>query len=295
MTKKHYLSLVVCGLLIVISLVCYGVYYRDYIAPESYVVGTIDNFDYKELAIKDYVSDDEVIFSQNINDVTFVNNDGIAVYEYVFDAYDFNGELSDYIVYVNNNMISDIRQEVGTVGGFYELTYFDVNKNVLASSSINIDFSFYSLKSKLKVSLEYEDLGYLLNYFKSDNFIITLAESPFTMNSKDVEIDYALVDESSPIEVSIIAGADVTVTYDSNTTVYETENMGVYMERVVATIDAKASDEIRVGGCYSRYFYVKTDGEYTIETEEDFSSRLIKWQNATYVTIEFTNTEYLTQ
>ena len=189
MEKKHYIQIAICSLVILIAVALFNFYYQTYIAPESYVIGSVKYEDYKELAIKDYISDDEVIFSQNINDVTFAKVDSTATYEYNFDTKQFNGIEKDYIIYVNNYMINSLEENAGTIGGTYNLNYYDTEKQVLCSSDINIDFSFYSLRSVLKVTLNYSDLGYLMKYFESDNFIITLTENPYSMMSKDGEVD----------------------------------------------------------------------------------------------------------
>lgn len=189
MEKKYYIQLLICSLVILISIAVFNFYYQTYIAPESFVIGSLKYDDYKSLPIKDYLSDDEVIFSQNINDVTFSNRNGVATYEYNFDAKSFNGIDNDYIIYVNDYLITSIEENAGTISGTYKLNYYDVEKKILCSSSININFSFYSLKSVLKVSLDADDLGYLMKYFETDNFIITLTENPFLMLNKDGEFD----------------------------------------------------------------------------------------------------------
>lgn len=191
MTKKHYLHITVCALLVVISAVLFSYYFKTYIAPESFVIGSVEYEDYKLLPIKDYLSDDQVLFSQNVNDVSFASADGTAKYEYNFDAKEFNGIENSYIIYVNDYMININPSDVnaGTISGIYKLNYYDVEKQVLCASDITISFSFYSLASKLQVSLKASDLGYLMNYFRTDNFIITLAENPYSMMNKDGEVD----------------------------------------------------------------------------------------------------------
>lgn len=192
MEKKHYIQILICSLIILISVILFIYYYQTYIAPESFVIGNVQYEDYKTLPIKDYISDEDVIFSQNINDVSFSTKDGVAIYEYNFDAKDFNGEENDYIIYVNNYMINAISDNAGTSNGTFNLTYYDVEKAVLCQSEIKISFSFYALSSRLRVTLNSEELGYLMNYFKTDNFIITLTENPYLMNSKDGEVNEKL-------------------------------------------------------------------------------------------------------
>ncbi len=189
MTKKYWIQVIVCFLVILIGSVLGVYYYQEYISPESFTIGTISNGTYKELAIKDYLSDDTVLFSQNINDVSFSIDEGTATYDYNFDATEFNGLEKSYLIYVNNYIINDITTNAGTISGTYKINFQDVDNETLCSSNISISFTFRSLSSVLRVSLPASDIGYLLNYFKSDNFIITLAESPFDFGNKDGEID----------------------------------------------------------------------------------------------------------
>ena len=189
MESKHYIQIIICALLTLIASVLGVYYYQTYIAPESFMIGTAKYDDYKQLQLKDYLNDDDVIFSQNINDVSFSSKDGISTYEYNFDHKEFDGIENDYLIYVNNYMINNIVKNAGTIGGVYNLNYYDIEKQVLCSSAININFSFYSLQSKLKVTLNSSELGYLINYFKTDNFIITLTENPYSMMNKDGEVD----------------------------------------------------------------------------------------------------------
>ncbi len=100
MTKKYWIQVIVCFLVILIGSVLGVYYYQEYISPESFTIGTISNGTYKELAIKDYLSDDTVLFSQNINDVSFSIDEGTATYDYNFDATEFNGLEKSYLIYV---------------------------------------------------------------------------------------------------------------------------------------------------------------------------------------------------
>ena len=134
MEKKHYIQILICSLVIAIAVVMFNYYWQTYIAPESFVIGTLEYDDYKTLPIKDYLSEDDVVFSQNINDVSFANKDGLATYEYNFDVKEFNGLEKQYIIYVNNYMINNLNVKAGTISGTYSLNYYDVEKKVLCSS-----------------------------------------------------------------------------------------------------------------------------------------------------------------
>lgn len=202
MTKKHYITMAICGLVMFICTAMYIGYYNNYVAPKSYSVGTIEEVTYKEYQVKDYLTDEDVLFSQNINDVTFKNINHTATYEYSFDAVEFNGLDSSYIICVNDYMINTTASDVnvGTIGGVHRLNYYDIEKQVLCTSDININFSFYTMQSKLKVTLPYADLGYLMNYFKTDNFVITLAKNPFVMFDKETNTVIDLATLSAEVE-----------------------------------------------------------------------------------------------
>lgn len=200
MTQKHYITIAVCSLLCLISIFMFNHYYQEYVKPESYIIGSVKlDENYKLLTLKDYMGDEDVLFSQNINDVSFKNIDGTATYEYNFDAKEFDGVVNQYMIYVNDYMIATT-SNAGTIGGTYNMNYYDINKEVLCASPIRIDFSFYSLSSKLKVTLPSEDLGYLVNYFKTDKFIITLAKSSFNLGQ--VEEDFSNVKVITLINLS---------------------------------------------------------------------------------------------
>lgn len=189
MTKKHYIQIAVMSLIILIGSVLFAYYYNAYVAPESFVVGSAEVDDYKSLTIKDYLSEGDVIFSQNINDVSFTSRDGTASYNFNFEPKEFNGLEHNYIIYVNDYIVNNITQNAGTISGTHTMNFLDVDSDILCSSDISITFALRSLSSSLNVSLPAEDLGYLMNYFKSDNFIITLALSPFEFGNKDGEVD----------------------------------------------------------------------------------------------------------
>lgn len=189
MKSNHWLQVLFMSLVITITAVLFSYYYKEYIAPESFTIGSIGEVDYKTLEIKDYLSDDTVLFSQNINDVSFSNIEGTALYEFNFEHKEFDGIKNDYIIYVNNYMINNLTSNAGTISGVHKMKFYDVELNTLCATNINISFSFTSLSSRLRVSLPYSAVGYLLNYFKTDNFIITLAHNPYLMEDKDGEVD----------------------------------------------------------------------------------------------------------
>ena len=273
MTKQHYIQIAICSLLIVIcSLLFYG-YYRDYIAPESYVVGTTSDVPYKQLMVSEYLSDDSVLFSKNINKQSFSIKNNIAVYEYNFIAVDFDADKFDYSLFVNNDIVLH-NDNAGTLTGVHSLRFYDVNKNCLSTIEINIDFAFYSLHSTLRVSLDASKLGYLMNYFKTDNYIITLSHSIFNSRSQ-IEVDQHLINLM------------VDNTSEQAITIIHNEKEIVVPAVTTKTIEVKATDHILVKNITSYvtyegliYAYSNNDGVVYSWVDQDslyftFSSKPI--------------------
>ena len=291
MTKKHYIQIVISGLLVLIAAVMFSYYYNTYIAPESFVIGSVQLEDYKTLPIKDYLSDDTVIFSQNINDISFSHSDSSGYYyEYYFDAKEFNGEEKDYLIYVNNYLVNDLVENAGTISGTCGLTYYDTEKQILCSSAISIDFSFYSLKSRLKVSVGPNSLGYLMNYFKTDNFIITLTENPFSMMEKEnkTEGPEEIVSPEERVMLSLQSDKSISVMYKKVVTDYSVSG-GWVAPTEVAVLEVKSKDSISVSASGSITCKVYTDGSYTTDLTSNPGYLTINWENVKeYLIIELT-------
>ena len=272
MTKKHYIHIAVCSLLIIIcSLIFYG-YYRDYIAPESYTIGTIVESPYKKLAIADYVSDEDVIFSQNINHQSFVVSDNSAEYECVFDATDFNGLLNEYSLYINDCIVGDFTQDAGTCSGYFLINFYDVHNELLSTSSILVDFSFYSLSSKLLVSVPTYGLEYLNQYFKTDNFVITLAKKSFDLNTFDLK-------ERATIRLINLTDTDFSYRKNGSNDVVLP---GDY--QVQGGIDSDSSIILSIEDV-AHFITIDTDGEYTKTIDNETNEYVITWTGATYINI----------
>lgn len=189
MTKKHYWTVAVCALLMVISIALYAYYYKEYIKPRNYTIGTIEKYDYKKLAIKEYLSDDTVLFSQNLDDITFTNQGQTATYEFYASPVEFNGEENDYCIFVNEHMlyIADGDLQAGSITSTYTLKYYDVDKTVLLTSNIKISFVSYSKYLVFRVTLPKSDTGLLLRYFEVNKFVVTLALNPYVEASGESE------------------------------------------------------------------------------------------------------------
>ena len=144
--KKHYIQIAICVLLSIVSIAIYVWYYNEYIKPKSYVIGSPSvPLAYESLPIKEYLSSENVLFSLDINDVSFKNIEGTATYEYVFDGVKFNGLENDYAMFVNNTLLEDT-QNAGTLSGVHHLQYIDVYNSVFETTDININFAFGNLE-----------------------------------------------------------------------------------------------------------------------------------------------------
>ncbi len=179
MTKKHYYQIAVCSLVIFISIILFCAYYNKFIKPKSYVIGSPTAGTYKALDIIEYLSDDIVLFSQDISDENFTVSGDTATYEYQYGPMNFNGLDKQYLIYVNDYCLNDITTNAGTISAKYNLKFYDIDKSILSDTQVNVNFSSYTKYSIMRVTLPKADLPLLMRHFELNNFIITLTESPF--------------------------------------------------------------------------------------------------------------------
>ena len=222
MEKKHWYTIIICSMLTLISLAIYGFYYREYVKPKSYTIGSYKPKDYTSLEIKEHLTSDDVLFSMDLDDVSFKIDDtaGTATYTYSANAVDFNGENNDYIIYVNNYMLSNLSSTAGAISGIHNIKYYDVDKSVLATSALNLSFASYTKQLLFSLTLPSEEVGLLLRYFEVNDFVVTLAHNPYP---------------SSVVSDVVIKSHTVTFKCSSGTvTDYEgwTVNNGVYTKEV---------------------------------------------------------------
>ena len=283
LSKNHYMQLLICVLLCVISGVLFAYYYKEYVAPESFTIGSITTGTYKELEIKDYLSDDEVLFSQNINDVSFKVVDGVATYEYLFAQTIYNGLTNDYVLFVNNELVTDT-QNAGTFSADYVLNFRDVDNEIVNTTTINIDFTFQNAGSTLRVTFDDENdsLALLMNYFKQNNFILTLCYNPFVFDNEVAppadEVVEILVTSSAP-ESFYIDHNDKTYTVTKSSGLLATAKYSF------AGLSEDTAVFYRTSGSFS-VKEVDTDGEFEVVTLAN-NKYQISWTGATYITISF--------
>ena len=273
--KNHYIQIAICVLLTVICCVLYGWYYKEYIKPKSYLIGTpTETMAYEKLAIKDYISNDKVLFSQDINDQTFKVVNGVATYEFTFEAKQYNGLLNDYALFINNDLVPDT-QNLGTFKGQHTIRYKNVNNEIFNTTTINIDFSFLTQASTMRVTFEdkNDNLGLLINYFKNNNFIITLCENPFNMDKVQTDDEFGRIE----CNLSVADTARVYVEYNGSLSMVTTKPLmiartGSLKLFTVITNNIKNID-------------IDTDATYSINYDETSFEYTLTWQDANYLNI----------
>ena len=274
LTKNHYIQIAICSILTIISVFLFAWYYREYIAPQSYTIGSITEGAYKKLEIKDYISDEDVIFSQNINDVSFAVTNGRALYEYTFDPKEFNGLTKDYAIFVNNDYLK-CNESAGRITATYAIEYRNVDNEVIATTNINIDFTFQSNSSNLRVYFneQHDDLGLLMNYFDKNDFIITLTESPFVMDQVQTDDEYGRIDCRVIVadDTSVYAEYDDSLSLISNSSILVARSGSLTLFTVIsADIDTITVD---------------TDGEYELEYDASSYEYTLTWSDANFITV----------
>lgn len=278
-TKKYWLQALICSLIILISVVFGIYYYREYIKPHSYVLGTpTETSPFTKLALADYISNENVLFSQDLRDCSFgVDTETkIAKYEFNFEHVDFNGLTEKYLLCVNDYIVSDITIGAGTISAKYPLTFYDVNNEVLCSTEINLGLSFYSLGTKFVAQLPSADLGYFMKYLETDNFIVSLTKNVFG---------------TGEITGSLKTTANVSVSCNKlgvPYTIYDSKNVELSSNPV--ELPKTSSLKIVLGTSTFSYkisgIDVASDGQITKSFEDGVGN--VSWTNATYVNIVFT-------
>lgn len=177
--KQFSLWIVIFSLIIIVAFGFCFAYYINYIKPESYTLGNIKVYDYVPYELKEYLTEDDVLFAQNINDVSFSVEDEQATYTYQFDSVDFNANQNKYVIYVNDELIGNISQRAGTISATMTKSFYDVDESIICEAEISINFAMYTEASMLNVSMDKEALPYFKKYCSLNNFTITLAKSKY--------------------------------------------------------------------------------------------------------------------
>ena len=276
--KKDYIQIAICVMLSIIGIALFCWYYQEYIKPKSYTIGApTKEFDYEKLPVKDYISKDNVLFSLNINDVTFKNSNNTATYEYMFEGLDFNGLVNDYAVFVNNTLLKD-NENAGILQATHTLNYINSENSVFESTDIKINFTFGTLKSTLQVSLPSNDLGLLMTYFKNNKYIITVCLNPFSMDETITDSEFGRID----CQVDVSNNGKVYVEYDEQLKQCSKDKLLVDRSGSLKIFTVLNNDIKNVT--------VETDGTYSVKQLPETKEFAITWGNATYlnISVEFT-------
>ncbi len=270
--RKHdWMQILIC---LLIDLICVLMFvYKTYILPKSYTIGNPTAAAYEKLPIKDYISNDDVLFSANMNDISFANKDGVATYEMNFEPQDFNGLLNNYAIFINNDIVLDYTQNAGSIKAIYPLTYKDIENQPIKTSNITIDCAFHTQSSTLRITLPSDGLGLLMNYFKNNDFTVTIVENPFTMNSMQSNDELGRIDCS----INVTNEGKVYVEHDS------------VLQNINSTqLLVNRNDSLNIFTVLNKNIkniVVDTDGQHTISYSTNSNEYTVSWTNANYVKI----------
>lgn len=192
METKKFTILSLCLILIILIGICFGMtFYNNYIKPESYVNGEVKPEPYASTKLLDYMTSEDIIFSAELNKSVFSTTDTKSVCEYTFEHINFDGEKNTYGLYVNDYLLNNVTTTAGTISGDYRYKYYDPEKKVVCDSTVSISFTFYTLKTVVRLELNAAELPYLMKFFQNNTFVVTIAKTDYTFISDDI------VDEQS--------------------------------------------------------------------------------------------------
>lgn len=135
-------------------------------------------------AYEDIYKDFNVLSIPLGSDIAFFNKDGKYVFEETFNknvfdqAFDtgFNGTENKYNLIVNNNPCSITSSSYGSLYGYFELNYYDHNNNILASTPLDIFYTFYvdKLEVKIETNISEASYAYLQKYIERYGITLSL-------------------------------------------------------------------------------------------------------------------------
>lgn len=210
MQGKHYLSLLICGLIIFISGVFFYEYLEDFVFPESYVIGSADVIkDYERYEIGDYLQDEDIIFSKSINSSNFTylsSIDGFGSYKYTFrfDSIDFTENVYDYELYVNDYMAQLVNDD-GGLYGCYDATF--IGNELSMSMRVDFFFKFHGNYSEFTMIVSDYYMPYLSQMIEKDGFVVTLCNATFERN----QVESLPVYGSIPVSINNSTNSEVLV------------------------------------------------------------------------------------
>ncbi len=254
--KKHYLQIAICTILSIICIFIYAWYWRNYIKPESFTIGDpTQSLAYEKLPIKEYISNDEVLFSMDVSDISFKVNNGRANYTYNFEPINFNGVNNDYSLFVNNVMLTDT-QNAGLISGVHKIDFINIQNEVFNTIDVNVDFTFQSKASMLNVSFDAsgDNVGLMMNYLNKNNLIITITENPFDIGSvtpvgPDVNVVKTYVNNTLYSTTRVQKGQKATIDMLSIKSYYYVQEISANntnLDALVDSIELQVEDDVDI-------------------------------------------------
>ena len=206
MSVKHYLSIAICALILVISSILTFVYVNNYVLAKSYTIGNASlDLDYKRYEIEEYIQEDNVLFCKNLKDLKFELVDSSYSVTYIFDSLeDFDTTKYNYNLFVNDIFCEIVNSEPGWLHFNGYISYFGTDGNEIGYSAFLINISSYSSYSKLSVSIGSSEVAYFNNYLKNNDLVITLVKDSFNLGA-DFEIPEVVV----PITVTNLTSSTI--------------------------------------------------------------------------------------
>lgn len=151
--------------------------YNDYTA-KSFVIGTPDKVvKIENLDINNY------IFQENLSTMNFVEaeNENEYIFNYYFGAKDFNSTENNYLIYINDYMLSITNIEARAISGCHTRYFRDSNGEVCNEVDIEVTFEFYSTYSYLLMKLTTPDITYFNGFRENPGLVLTLSKVDYGM------------------------------------------------------------------------------------------------------------------
>lgn len=95
-----------------------------------------------------------------------------------FGAIDFDGTEKEYILLINDNLISDVSFEAGKVDATYTLNFYNTSGESVSTLNLNIDIEFYDSNTVLTFNMtnESNSYAYFQQYLNYNGLIIKICE-----------------------------------------------------------------------------------------------------------------------
>lgn len=151
--------------------------YQDYTA-KSFVIGTPDEVvKIENLDVSNYV------FQENLSKMNFVTTEteNEYIFNYYFDAKEFDSTTNNYLIYINDYMLSITNLETKAISGQHTRYFRDSSNEICNEVDIEVTFEFYSTYSYLLVKLTTPDITYLNGFRENPGLVLTLSKVDYGM------------------------------------------------------------------------------------------------------------------